>query len=140
METLTDTVTIEKVIEHFRELTALVPLHRIESEGELDAAVAALNMLLDGGAADGTHPLADLVFLLGSRISAYEDIHYPREETAPADVLRLLMEQHNLSQSDLPEIGGHAVLSEILNGNRQLNTRQIKRLAVRFSVPAAVFM
>ena len=49
------------------------------------------------------------------------------------------MEEHSLSQSDLPEIGSQGVVSEILNGKRKLNVRQIQGLAKRFQVSPATF-
>ncbi len=45
-----------------------------------------------------------------------------------------------LTQSDLPEIGSQAVVSEVLNGKRDLNVRQIRALATRFGVSPAVFI
>ena len=50
------------------------------------------------------------------------------------DVLRYLMEEHDLRQSDLPEVGSQGVVSEILGGKRELNVRQIRALAERFGV------
>ena len=50
------------------------------------------------------------------------------------NALIYLMESHNLKQSDLPEIGSQGVVSEILNGKRKLNLRQIKELSNRFHV------
>jgi HTH-type transcriptional regulator/antitoxin HigA len=50
------------------------------------------------------------------------------------------MEEHDLRQSDLPEIGSQGVVSEILNGKRELNVRQIRKLARRFQVSPAVFI
>lgn len=50
------------------------------------------------------------------------------------------MESHHLHQSDLPEIGSQGVISEILNGKRSLNLRQIKLLAKRFKVEASTFI
>jgi HTH-type transcriptional regulator/antitoxin HigA len=50
------------------------------------------------------------------------------------------MEEHDLKQSDLPEIGSQGVISEILSGKRQFNVRQIKLLSNRFKVSPAVFM
>jgi len=50
------------------------------------------------------------------------------------------MEAHGLTQSDLPEIGSQGVVSEILSGERELNIRQIRRLAKRFGVSPAVFI
>jgi HTH-type transcriptional regulator / antitoxin HigA len=57
-----------------------------------------------------------------------------------ADMLRHYMEEIGLSQSDLPEIGSQGVVSEVLNGKRDLNIKQIRRLAQRFHVSPAVFI
>jgi HTH-type transcriptional regulator / antitoxin HigA len=54
-------------------------------------------------------------------------------------MLRFLMEQHGFTQG-LPEIGSQGVVSEILNGKREPNVRQIKALAERFQVPPGVFI
>jgi HTH-type transcriptional regulator/antitoxin HigA len=40
----------------------------------------------------------------------------------------------------LPEIGSQGVVSEVLAGKRELNTRQIRALAKRFGVSPAVFV
>lgn len=56
------------------------------------------------------------------------------------DVLRQLMQEHGLTQSQLPEIGAQSVVSAVLAGKRQLNVRQIARLARRFKLPADVFV
>jgi HTH-type transcriptional regulator/antitoxin HigA len=50
------------------------------------------------------------------------------------------MEEHTLKQSDLSEIGSQGVVSEILNGKRELNLRQVKLLSQRFSVSPNVFI
>lgn len=50
------------------------------------------------------------------------------------------MEEHGLTQSDLPEVGSQGVVSELLSGKRELNVRQIRALARRFDVSPAAFM
>lgn len=50
------------------------------------------------------------------------------------------MQEHGLSQGDLPEVGAQSVVSEILAGKRQLNVRQIRALVERFQVPADLFI
>jgi transcriptional regulator with XRE-family HTH domain len=50
------------------------------------------------------------------------------------------MEEHNLKQSDLPEVGSQGVVSEILSGKRKLNICKIKALSERFGVSPAVFI
>ena len=56
------------------------------------------------------------------------------------ELLQFLMEEHGLRQSDLAEVGSQGVVSEILNGKRELNVRQIRELAKRFHVSPAVFI
>ena len=56
------------------------------------------------------------------------------------DVLRFLMDEHGLTQSDLSEVGSQSVISDILRGKRVLNVRQIRALAKRFQVSPAVFV
>lgn len=55
-------------------------------------------------------------------------------------MLRFLMEEHDLAQSDLSEVGSQGIVSEILNGKRELNVRQIRALAKRFHVSPAAFI
>jgi HTH-type transcriptional regulator/antitoxin HigA len=50
------------------------------------------------------------------------------------------MEEHGLTQSELPEIGSQGVVSEVLSGERELNIRQIRRLAKQFRVSPAVLI
>lgn len=50
------------------------------------------------------------------------------------------MEEHGLTQSDLPEVGSQGMVSEILSGKRELIVRQIRALASRFHVSPAVFI
>ena len=77
--------------------------------------------------------------LLGNAIADYEEKHYPVEEV-PAAVLVTLMYEHDLTQSDIPEIGSQGVVSEVLSGKRDLNVRQIRDLSERFGVPVACFI
>ena len=141
MEAVIDTQAAEELTRHFRAISKHVPLHPIRSEADYDAAVAALNGLLDAGAADEKHPLADLAATLGELIGDYDAVHYPGFDVAPSDMLRFLMDQHGLKQSDLAaELGSQGIVSEILNGKRELNLRQMRDLARRFSVPVKAFV
>jgi HTH-type transcriptional regulator/antitoxin HigA len=96
--------------------------------------------LLDEIGVDETHPLYGLLDTLGTLIRAYEEQYHSMPTASGAETLRFLMEQHHLSQRDLPEVGSQGVLSEIINGKRELNVRQIRALAARFHVSPAVFV
>jgi HTH-type transcriptional regulator/antitoxin HigA len=120
--------------------TAISPLLSLRNEREYDRAVERLNRLLDEVGTDEQHPLYTLLDTLGTLIHAYEEEHHPIPECSGADVLRYLMEEHDLTQSDLPEIGSQGVVSEILRGKRELNVRQIRPLAKRFHVSPGIFI
>lgn len=112
----------------------------IQSDTDYDRAVIWLNDLLDEVGTDETHPLYDLLDTLGTLIHAYEKEHLQIPHVSGIEALLYLMEEHGLTQSDLPEVGSQGVISEILRGKRQLNVRQINTLAERFGVSAAVFI
>ena len=57
-----------------------------------------------------------------------------------ATEMKEIMQEHQLRQSDLPEIGTQGVVSEVMAGKRELNTRQIRKLAERFGVSPAVLV
>ncbi len=119
---------------------AVSPLLSLRNEAEYDVAVARLNRLLDEVGTDEQHPLYSLLDTLGTLVHDYEEQHHPMPQISGADVLRFLMEEHGLTQADLPEIGSQGVVSDILRGKRELNVRQIRALAERFHVSPAVFI
>lgn len=67
------------------------------------------------------------------------DLEHPEGEPKARFFYRLIMEEYNLEQKDLPELGSEGVVSEILSGKRELNVRQVKALSERFRVPSSVF-
>lgn len=99
-----------------------------------------MNALLDAGAADESHPLAGLAATLGELIGDYDARQFPVPDVSGREMLRFLMEQHGLTQSELPEVGSQGVVSEILSGKRELNLRQVRALARRFGVAADAFL
>ena len=124
----------------FKSWRIIAPLFSIRNKREHNTAVKRLNELLDEIGEDEKHPLYSLLDTLGTLIEAYEDEHHPIPDSSGADVLRYLMDEHGLTQSSLPEIGSQGVVSEILNGKRELNVRQIRKLAERFKVSTAAFV
>jgi HTH-type transcriptional regulator/antitoxin HigA len=111
----------------------------IKTERDYKRAVALLDYLLDIVGENERHPLFGLLEVLGMLIEHYEEDHVKIRDASPVEVLRFLMEEHDLTQSDLPEIGSQGVVSEILHGKRKLNTHQIKAVSERFGVSPAAF-
>ena len=131
------TTLVTEVLDHW---LAIQPLFTIHNEADYDRAVATLDELLDEIGTDEGHSLFGLLDALGTMIAAYEAEHMTLPVASGDEVLSYLMDEHNLRQSDLPEVGSQGVVSEILSGKRELNVRQIRQLAERFGVSPAVFV
>ena len=131
---------MKEVIQEYRRLRAVVPLGTLRTKKDYARAVEMLDAILDEVGEDEKHPMAELADALSVFVEKYEAEHAPIPAARPAAVLKHLMQEHSLRQSDLPEIGSQGVVSEVLAGKRELNARQIKRLAKRFNVSPAVFV
>jgi HTH-type transcriptional regulator/antitoxin HigA len=118
----------------------IAPLLTVRNEREYNAAVKRMNELLDEIGTNEKHPLYSLLDTLGTLVHAYEEEHFPIPESAGGEVLRFLMDENGMTQSDLSEVGSQGVVSEILNGKRELNVRQVRVLAKKFKVSPAAFV
>jgi HTH-type transcriptional regulator / antitoxin HigA len=116
------------------------PILTIRNEREFDAAVRRLNELVNEIGTNERHPLYGLLDTLGTLIHAYEEKHHPISASSGTDMLRFFIEERGLAQTELPEVGSQGVVSEVLNGKRELNVRQVRALAKRFHVSPAVFI
>lgn len=116
------------------------PFWAIRTEQEYDAAIARLNALVDEVGDNPKDPRYRSIETLSVLIEHYDREHHSLPDVSGVDVVRFLMEQHGLTQSDLPEIGSQGIVSEILSGCRTLNVRQIKELAGRFGVNPGAFL
>ncbi|SEJ41953.1 HTH-type transcriptional regulator / antitoxin HigA [Azotobacter beijerinckii] len=129
---------IKQASEHWRYVAPL--LTRPANEDDYDALVEALDELLVIVGDDEDHPLATLASHMGDLIEAYDEAHRPMPKVSGVEMLRYLMQEHGLTQTDLPEVGVQSVVSELLSGKRLLNVRHIRALSERFGVPADVFL
>lgn len=131
---------MKAVAQEYRRLRDVVPLGTLRTKKDYARASEMLDAIIDEIGEDEKHPLAELADTLGVFVERYEAEHVRFPEAKPTAVLKFLMQRHDLRQSNLPEIGSQGVVSEVLAGKRELNTRQIKRLAKRFGVSPAVFV
>lgn len=131
---------MKRIMQEYRRLRAVVPLGSLRTKKEYERAIEMLDAILDEIGEDEKHPLAELADAISVFVGRYEAEHVSFTAGKPFEVLRFLMQQHELRQSDLPEIGSRGVVSEVLTGKRELNTRQIRKLAKRFGVSPAVFV
>lgn len=133
-------IEINTITKRYKALCELVPLKPITTKTAYEAAVEHLNQLLDAGGANQAHPLAGLVEALGELIQTYEKRQAPMPEAEPREVLRYLMAEHGLRQTDLAGIASQGTISDILCGRREISKALAKKLAARFRVSAAVFV
>jgi HTH-type transcriptional regulator/antitoxin HigA len=115
------------------------PLLAIRSEREYDAAVAQLEALVDEVGDHPKDPRYRFIDTLSVLIEAYDAEHHPVPDVSGVEMLKFLVDQHGLTQGDLPEIGSQGVVSEVLRGKRELNVRQIAALAARFKLSPSAF-
>jgi len=117
------------------------PLRPIRTEAEYREALEILGRLasregLDAGEGDY---LAALAHFVGD----YERnaVKLKLHALKPLEALRYLMEQNNMTTTDLGYVlGSRGLASEVLNGKRGLSKMMIGRLAERFAVEAGLFL
>jgi HTH-type transcriptional regulator/antitoxin HigA len=112
----------------------------IKTEPEYRAALATIEELIDGDAAEGT-PNADRLEVLSVLVHDYESRRVSASLPDPIDAIRFRMEQENLTQRDLiPFIGSRGKVSEVLSGKRPLTLSMIRALHANLGIPAKVLL
>ena len=131
---------VKELAAEFDAFRKKAPIGAITSKREYNRAVAMLDSILDVIGERETGAMARLADAIGTQIAAYDDAHHNLPDVPPVQVLQFLMEQHNLNQGELHEVGNQSVVSQVLSGKRELNTRQIAALCRRFGVSADSFL
>lgn len=131
--------SLDAIFAQWDEFQKISGVCHIESDSDYDKVVNLADTLVDEGAMESEHPQHSLYMVLADLIYAYDQQHYPQAKAHGTDLLRFLMEQHGLRQSQLPEIGTQSVVSEILAGKRELTTSHIRALSKRFALSPAAF-
>ena len=129
---------LEKIASIWPQMSSILSVPH--DQKSYDHLVAVLDSLIDEVDEKENHQLSSLMEVVGNLIESYENSEEYLKDAEPISVLKKLMGQHGLTQKDLTEVGSQGVVSEILNGKRELNVRQIRSLASRFSVSPAVFI
>ena len=110
----------------------------IHDEGQNDTFVARLEELSSKQVV--TPAEEKLIELLTVLIENFEAQHYPVQGSGPLDVIRHLMEENHLRQKDLVDVfGTESIVSDVLNGKRDLAKDHIRKLSERFGVSPALF-
>lgn len=102
---------------------------------EYDRLVEMADSIVASRRAEDGGPMEMLFSLICDRIEQHDKESFHIPDASPAQVVRYLMNQHGLTQRELPEIGNQSAVSHVLNGRRDLTLSQIRGLARRFSIP-----
>ncbi|MFH1719942.1 MAG: hypothetical protein ABIF19_21520 [Planctomycetota bacterium] len=83
---------------------------------------------------------ADYLEILTKIIADYEEKHFKMSKYSPHEMLKFLVEENQMSGSDLGRVLGSRTLGPaLLSGQRSLSKTHIKKLAKYFSVSPALF-
>ncbi|MCU7846642.1 MAG: transcriptional regulator [Candidatus Thiodiazotropha sp. (ex Lucinoma kastoroae)] len=119
----------------------------ITNEEDHAKALDALEKILESASDTWDDPLNPLIDMLSHSIDVYESQNDALSDFVndaqglPVDValIRILMSQYKLTGSDLPEIGGKAMVSKVLKGERALSRAAIEKLSARFGLRPSMF-
>jgi HTH-type transcriptional regulator/antitoxin HigA len=110
----------------------------IRTKADYKAVLKRIDEIILTNPKEGT-ALYDELDVLGTLVSAYEDIHYPIDTPDPVEAVKYVMEEQGLRPKDLvPYFGSKSVVSEFLNRKRGLSTRIMKALHDEFGIPYEV--
>jgi HTH-type transcriptional regulator/antitoxin HigA len=128
-----------KNTDDYFELVRRVPLRPIRSDGELAAAIAMIDTLIDQprltrGAQDYLDVLSDLVH-------KYETEGHPMTPVSDAALLRHLLEAKGATQIEVVRATGIAesTISAFLAGKRHPSRQHVAKLAAYFAVSPTAF-
>lgn len=134
---------IAEAIQATNNLVKIVPLlGGSTSKADYEQALELVEYLVEH------KPESPLIDILADKVAKYENnapeyaAFNARIASLPGGValLRVLMDQHGLTQSSFAEeIGQRSYVSRILNGERQLTDKHKAALAKRFNLPFEAF-
>lgn len=130
---------MSRVLANPAEMMAHGAPHVIHNDAELEAYTDALFQLT--ALESPSRSELEAIELLTLLVERYEQERYPIPAADPPSVVRLLIEQQNLTQRDLiPQFGSESAVSMFLTGRRNLTIEQVRKLSSRFHLPTDVFI
>jgi len=138
----------ETTTDHYLKLVQHFPLRPIRTQTDYRLATQILKDL--GGRADGSLTMgeSDYADVLTRLVRDYDEQHSSLlkekalgRKPSPIDLLRYLMEEHGMNTIALGKlVGGSGQASMILSGKRELSKANIRILAERFNISAALLI
>lgn len=131
------TLTINK--KAYGDLLAEIQPQVITNDAENEIALQNIEKLL--AIPQPTAEEERILQLLLTLVEKYEDEHYPMNNASPLDILLHLIESNDLKQADLVNvIGSSGVVSEVVNGKRQISKNQAQALGKFYHVDPKLFL
>jgi HTH-type transcriptional regulator / antitoxin HigA len=126
--------------DRYLELVRKFPLRPLRTDADLNGAVSIIDSLIDQD--DLSAPEQDYLDVLSDLVEAYEAEAVPMIPVGDAEMLRFLIEQKGVTQSETATEAGIAesTISEVLSGKRKLNRTQIGKLARFFHIEPGAFL
>ncbi len=128
---------VQQTIKHWGHVASYA--YTPSNEREHEKLLAFVDELMEWTYHHKDEHATSLLNLIASNIEAYESHRYPTKKVSSVEMLKFLMDEHNLGQGDLLEVGSQSLVSKILSGERQLTLEHIRSLSKRFGVSPAVF-
>ena len=124
----------------YRELCALIMPRKIHDDTDLEATQEIMDAL--AVLPTRTPDQADYLETLAELVEAYEEQAVKFSKRSGVESLKFLLTENGLTASDLSRILGTDISLgyRILDGERNLTTRHIKKLATHFHVKPEVFL
>ena len=131
-------MNVEKISQSWQTIAPL--LIPISSEEDCEIREEQLKNLIKLNQQKKDSQISYLINKIALTIQEYEKQEFPLEKATGIEILQYLMIEHNLTESDLPEIGNHKLISDLLNGKQELTLTMIKNLARSFQVTEQTFL
>jgi HTH-type transcriptional regulator/antitoxin HigA len=112
----------------------------IKTEDECDRREEQIRKLIKLNEDKKDANISYLIQCMALTIEDYEKKEWTLEKPTAIEVLKYLMTEHGLNESDLPEIGDQNFVSDLLTGKQELNLTMIKILAKRFGISTKTFL
>jgi antitoxin component HigA of HigAB toxin-antitoxin module len=125
----------------YEQLMRKFPLHQIRTKADAAKATQILDALFRQEHDDAGE--AEYVYILATLLEEYEKANKPAKSVASGvDVLKHLMEEHKLTQSDVGSLLGitQSAVSMLLSGARSITAENARKLGDHFAIKPGLFI
>ena len=141
-------ISEQAILNKFIDFTKVAaPILSLNDKQAYADALTMMEHLMESVGEDRNKPENILIGLLAHAIEEYETadeeisvfVNQSMAERRDLALLRIIIDQHQLTLSDLPEIGHKSLISKILSGERHLTRSHIEKLSKRFHIDPGLF-